>query len=30
MCGGENNPHPNPPPAWGREKSDVFPQMRNG
>jgi hypothetical protein len=20
LCGGENNPRPNPPPAWGREK----------
>jgi capsular polysaccharide biosynthesis protein len=20
-CGGENNPHPSPPPAWGRERS---------
>jgi hypothetical protein len=25
MCDGENNPHPNPPPAWGREKCETRP-----
>ena len=28
MCGGENNPHPNPPPAWGRGKFIALPHMR--
>jgi len=30
LFAGENNPHPNPPPAWGREKSSVLVQMRYG
>jgi len=25
---GENNPHPGPPPTWGREKTGVLSQMR--
>jgi hypothetical protein len=30
LFAGENNPHPNPPPAWGRGKSIMLVQMRYG
>ena len=29
ILAGESNPHPNPPPTWGREKSDVLLQTRS-
>jgi hypothetical protein len=28
LFAGENNPHPDPPPAWGREKSSVLSHLR--